>query len=80
MPGRALNTRFAETRAACVQQALEIAFLLGRRLRELDLGSETGARNTSKAETALNAFSKPCKMHFWCLENKLKHFQYDFRV
>ena len=39
--------------------SLGCAFGLGRRLRELDLGSGPGARNTSKPETALNTFSKP---------------------
>ena len=53
---------------------------LVRRLRELDFGSGTGARNTSKAETGLNAFAMSLNMHFGAPETKRKHLQYDFRV
>ena len=66
--GTALSSRFVETRAKCLQQALENAFRIGRRLRELDF---------SKAETDKHAFSK---MHFGALEIKRKHLQYDFRA
>ena len=45
---------------------------LGPRLRDLDLGSETGTRNTSKAETTLNVFSQALKNAFWGPGNQAK--------
>ena len=51
------------------------AFVLHQRLRELVLGSETGARGTSSTSTAQIALNV-----FPSLETKLQRFQYDARV